>query len=232
MRHGAWLVSRRRPHGKGGNVTAAAEAAVGEFGDQDTVLLCDADLGESAGELVALVRAVETGECDLAIGGFAQPRGGGFGFTLRLRPPGRRAAQRRERWRRRSPGSGRCVSRRCGSCIPFAAGWGLEAGMTIDAVRSGLRVEEIALPLHHRATGRTPARVPAPRPAAPRHPAGRARPIASRSMILAIDQGTTGSTCIVFDERGPPARALATASSSSTSRGRAGSSTTPPRSGR
>jgi hypothetical protein len=41
--------------------------------------------------------------------------------------------------------------------LPFAAGWGLETGMTIDAARAGLRIEEIELPLEHRATGRTPA---------------------------------------------------------------------------
>ena len=31
LRHGARLVSRRRPHGKGGNVTAAAEAMLSEI---------------------------------------------------------------------------------------------------------------------------------------------------------------------------------------------------------
>jgi glucosyl-3-phosphoglycerate synthase len=41
--------------------------------------------------------------------------------------------------------------------VPFAGGWGLETGMTIDAVRAGMRVEEIELPLTHRATRRTPA---------------------------------------------------------------------------
>jgi glucosyl-3-phosphoglycerate synthase len=40
---------------------------------------------------------------------------------------------------------------------PFADGWGMEAGMTIDALRHGLRLEEIELPLAHRVTGRTPA---------------------------------------------------------------------------
>jgi hypothetical protein len=43
------------------------------------------------------------------------------------------------------------------SVLPLAAGFGLETGMTIDAVRAGLRVEEIELELAHRATGRTPA---------------------------------------------------------------------------
>ena len=156
MHHGAWLVSRRRPHGKGGNVTAAAEAAVGEFGDEDTALLCDADLGESAAWLVALVEAVEAGECDLAIGRFTEPEDGGFGFTLGY---ARRAVERLSGASVEAPLSGQRAMRisTLRGLIPFAAGWGLEAGMTIDAVRSGLRVEEIALPLRHRATGRSPA---------------------------------------------------------------------------
>jgi hypothetical protein len=41
--------------------------------------------------------------------------------------------------------------------LPFADGWGMETGMTIDAARAGFRIEEIELPLEHRATGRTPA---------------------------------------------------------------------------
>jgi hypothetical protein len=41
--------------------------------------------------------------------------------------------------------------------LPFAAGFGMEVGMTIDAVRAGHRVVEVDLDLAHRATGRTPA---------------------------------------------------------------------------
>ena len=41
--------------------------------------------------------------------------------------------------------------------LPFAHGFGMEIGMTIDAVRAGHRVSEIELDLSHRATGRTPA---------------------------------------------------------------------------
>jgi glucosyl-3-phosphoglycerate synthase len=41
--------------------------------------------------------------------------------------------------------------------IPFAAGWGLETGMTIDAVRAGKTIDEVELPLTHRVTRRTPA---------------------------------------------------------------------------
>jgi glycosyltransferase involved in cell wall biosynthesis len=156
MRHGAWLVSRRRPHGKGGNVTAAAEAAVGEFGDGDTVLLCDGDLGKSAAELVPLVEAVEEGRSDLAIGYPADPEGGGFGFTLGY---ARRAVRRLSAARLQAPLSGQRAMRisTLRRLIPFAAGWGLEIGMTIDAARSGLHLEELPLALRHRATGRTPA---------------------------------------------------------------------------
>jgi hypothetical protein len=40
--------------------------------------------------------------------------------------------------------------------LTFAHGFGMEVGMTIDAVRAGHRVSEIELELTHRATGRTP----------------------------------------------------------------------------
>jgi glycosyltransferase involved in cell wall biosynthesis len=155
MRHGAWLVSRRRPHGKGANVTATAEAAVGEFEDGATVLLCDADLDGSAGELAALVEAVEAGRCDLAVARFADSRGGGFGITLGY---ARRVVERLCGTRFEAPLSGQRAMRisTLRRLIPFAAGWGLEVGMTIDAVRAGCRVEEIELPLEHRRTGRTP----------------------------------------------------------------------------
>ena len=137
-------------------MTAAAEAAVGEFADEDTALLCDADLGESAGELVPLVNAIEAGNCDLAVAKFAHPDGGGFGFTLGF---ARRAVERLCGVRLEAPLSGQRAMRisTLRELIPLAAGWGLETGMTIDAIRAGYRLEEIELPLSHRITGRTPA---------------------------------------------------------------------------
>ena len=41
--------------------------------------------------------------------------------------------------------------------LPFAHGFGMEIGMTIDAHRAGFRVLELELDLAHRATGRTAA---------------------------------------------------------------------------
>jgi glycosyltransferase involved in cell wall biosynthesis len=39
--------------------------------------------------------------------------------------------------------------------LPFARGYGMELGMTIDAVRAGHRVREYEIDLSHRATGRS-----------------------------------------------------------------------------
>ena len=39
--------------------------------------------------------------------------------------------------------------------LPFAQGYGMEIGMTVDAVRAGYRLGEYELDLAHRATGRT-----------------------------------------------------------------------------
>jgi hypothetical protein len=38
--------------------------------------------------------------------------------------------------------------------LPFARGFGMEIGMTVDAVRAGCRVGEYEIDLEHRATGR------------------------------------------------------------------------------
>ena len=47
--------------------------------------------------------------------------------------------------------------------LPFAAGYGMEVGMTVDAVRAGYRIAELELDLEHRATGRTLSGFAAPR---------------------------------------------------------------------
>jgi len=156
MAGGARVVSRGRPHGKGANVTAAAEAALGDdVGGATPVLLCDADLAESAGRLAPLVDAVRRDECDLAIASFARRVGGGLGVAVGF---ARWAVERRSGLRMSAPLSGQRAMRAdvLRSLLPLAPGFGLEAGMDIDAVRAGYRVREIELDLDHRATGRTP----------------------------------------------------------------------------
>jgi glycosyltransferase involved in cell wall biosynthesis len=153
---GAELVSRRRPHGKGANLTAAAESAIGRLADPkpSAFLLCDGDLGDSARRLTALVEAVETGGADLAVAAFRHRIGGGFGVTLRF---ARWAIERRCGYRAEAPLSGQRAMRAdvLPQLLPFASGYGMETAMTIDAVRAGYRLQEIELDLEHRATGRS-----------------------------------------------------------------------------
>jgi Glycosyl transferase family 2 len=134
-------VLRLRARGKGQALSAAERAAA-----PGSLLLCDADL---RGDLRPLIAH----DADVAIARFSQRRGGGFGLAkgaagalIRLRC-GFRAAE---------PLSGqRAVSAAArATCFPLAPGFGCETRMTIDAVRAGLRVSELELPLEHRATGR------------------------------------------------------------------------------
>lgn len=154
MRHGAQVVSRGRAHGKGGNVTAAAEAALSELDGKATVLLCDADLASSARTLTSLVDSVEAGECDLAVAAFERREGGGLGIALGY---ARRKILELCGYVAEAPLSGQRAMRSdvLRAVLPFADDFGMEIGMTVDAVRAGYRVKEIDLPLSHRATGRT-----------------------------------------------------------------------------
>ncbi|HEX8752005.1 MAG TPA: glycosyltransferase family 2 protein [Solirubrobacterales bacterium] len=154
MAAGAQVVSRGRPHGKGGNMTAAAEAALSVDPPPSLVLLCDGDLGDSAARLGPLVAAVRGGECDLAVAAFSRRVGGGFGLAVGFAGW---AVRRLCGLEARAPISGQRALRAetLRACLPFAAGFGMEIGMTVDAVRAGHRVGEYELDLEHRASGRT-----------------------------------------------------------------------------
>jgi glycosyltransferase involved in cell wall biosynthesis len=156
LSRGVQVVSRRKPRGKGANVTAAAETVLDRADDADprTFLLCDADLGPSARELPSLVEAVARDDCDLAVGAFRDRVGGGFGIALSF---ARWAIERRCGYRAEAPISGQraMAAEVLRAVLPFAKGYGMETGMTIDAVRAGFRLREIELDLEHRATGRS-----------------------------------------------------------------------------
>jgi glycosyltransferase involved in cell wall biosynthesis len=153
MAAGARVVSRGRPHGKGANVTAAAEAVLSDGEAPALVLLCDGDLGDSAARLGPLLEAVAAGECDLAVAAFARRAGGGFGVALGF---ARWTIRRLCGFEAGAPISGQRAMRVdvLRATLPFARGYGMEIGMTVDAVRAGYRVGEYELDLTHRATGR------------------------------------------------------------------------------
>jgi glycosyltransferase involved in cell wall biosynthesis len=154
MATGAEVVSRGRPHGKGANVTAAAEAALSVPDPPRLVLLCDGDLGATAARLAPLVRAVDRGECDLAVAAFSRRAGGGFGFALGF---ARWAIRRRCGLETGAPISGQRAMRAevLRAVLPFAPAYGMEIGMTVDAVRAGYGLKEYELDLEHRATGKS-----------------------------------------------------------------------------
>jgi glycosyltransferase involved in cell wall biosynthesis len=154
MAAGAQVVSRGRPHGKGANVTAAAEAALSAAPAPRLVLLCDGDLGDSAARLAPLVAAIERGECDLAVAAFSRRVGGGFGLALGFAAW---AIRRRCGLETAAPISGQRALRAeaLRATLPLARGYGMEVGMTIDAVRAGYRLREYELDLSHRAGGRS-----------------------------------------------------------------------------
>jgi glycosyltransferase involved in cell wall biosynthesis len=153
---GAQVVSRGRAHGKGGNVTAACEAALSVVPAPRLMLLCDGDLGASAARLGPLVDAVAAGACDLAVAAFARRVGGGFGLAIGFAGW---AERRLCGFDARAPISGQRALRAdvLRDILPFARGFGMEIGMTVDAVRAGHRVGEYEVDLEHRATGRDAA---------------------------------------------------------------------------
>jgi glycosyltransferase involved in cell wall biosynthesis len=173
---GARVVRSERVIGKGGAVTDAARDALGHMlegaagasspetpassaaaiDEVPVFLLCDGDLASSAGRLRPLVDAVRRGDADLAVASFARRVGGGLGLAVGF---ARFAIRRRCGLEATAPISGQraLTARVLRRVLPLAPGFGMEIGMTIDAVRAGARVSEIELDLEHRATRRTPA---------------------------------------------------------------------------
>jgi glycosyltransferase involved in cell wall biosynthesis len=146
---GVEVVSAERRLGKGGVATMGAERLRGH-----TLVLCDGDLGASAAHLPALVDALREG--DLAIAVFARSVGGGFGIALGFAG---RVIRRLTGLELRAPISGQraLAPPVVDAVLPFARGFGMEIGMTVDAHRAGYRIVEVELPLEHRATGRDAA---------------------------------------------------------------------------
>jgi glycosyltransferase involved in cell wall biosynthesis len=156
LQEGAELVRSAVTIGKGGAMTLAAEKVMARALEPDSpvIVLCDGDLGVTARALPALAAAVRDGDLDLAIARFRVKVGGGFGFAVNF---SRWATRRLGGLELAAPISGQRALR--GSVlpvvVPFAARFGMETGMNIDAARAGLRVGEVELDLAHRATGKT-----------------------------------------------------------------------------
>jgi glycosyltransferase involved in cell wall biosynthesis len=155
---GARVARSEGPIGKGGAATLAARSALERLRPRPDAIavLCDGDLGESAELLGALVEEVRHHEADVAVAAFARRTGGGVGLAVGF---ARWAIHRRCGLRLHAPISGQRALRvqALKDALPFAAGFGMEIGMTIDVARAGYRLHEVQLDLEHHASGRTPA---------------------------------------------------------------------------
>ena len=158
-RAGAEVVRLPRNHGKAdalmsglGRVTGLRR--VGRLDDSTAVLFVDADLEASARAVGALVGPVASGEADLTIATLPAQQGsaGGHGLVVGL---ARRGIEELTGWSPKQPLSGmRCLSPAAiAAATPFARGWGVEVGMTVDVLDAGLTVLEVPCDLQHRVTG-------------------------------------------------------------------------------
>jgi hypothetical protein len=149
---GATVLRASRRRGKG----RALEEALERLPPADVWLLVDGDLGRTASRLAPLVAALREGRADVAIAAFPKLGGGGFGMVKGTAARLIRAACGFDA---REPLSGQraLTAAALAAVRPLAPGFGVEVGMTIDAVRAGLRVIEIPIEgLSHRPTGRGP----------------------------------------------------------------------------
>ncbi|WP_279065021.1 glycosyltransferase [Dermabacter hominis] len=118
------------------------------------LLFIDADMQDSASGAQPLVEAVLEDGVDMAIATLpAQEGAAGMGLVVKTARNGIRKATGFETVQ---PLSGtRCITRETWDAVqPLAAGWGVETGLTIDALHQGFWVKEIPADLTHRATGK------------------------------------------------------------------------------
>jgi len=135
------------PIGKGD----AIEGSLWRLPQADVYVLADGDLGSSAGGIEPLLDEVLAGRADMAVGALPPPATGGFGLVKRA---ARALIRKTVAFEATEPLSGqRAVTADClRACRPIARGFGMEVGLTIDAVRMGFRVREVPVDLEHRFT--------------------------------------------------------------------------------
>ncbi|MDO5739282.1 MAG: glycosyltransferase family 2 protein [Ornithinimicrobium sp.] len=151
---GVDVVRHRRNLGKAAAMATGATRAA-QLAPGAPVLFADADLQSSAGNLGVLAAPVLAGEADMTIAVLPPQHGraGGLGIVVKT---AREGISRLTGWTPTQPLSGqRCLTREAlDQAQPFAQGWGVEVGLTIDVMRAGGRVMEVPCLLQHRVTGR------------------------------------------------------------------------------
>jgi hypothetical protein len=151
---GAEVAHHDRRRGKAAAMTTGAAAAFSAGYTSESLLFLDADLEGSAANAGPLIGPVLAGRADMTIAVLPPADGGGgHGFVTRLATAGIAQASG---WHPVAPLSGqRCIRRELfDAVLPLARGFGVETGLTIDALRQGARVVECPADLTHRVTGK------------------------------------------------------------------------------
>lgn len=113
------------------------------------LLFIDGDMGASAVQAAPLAKAVLNDGVDMAIA-LLPPQDGASGFGIVVRTA-RKGIMKATNFEALQPLSGtRCITRQTWDEVqPLAKGWGVETGLTIDALDKGFWVKEIPCDLHH-----------------------------------------------------------------------------------
>lgn len=149
---GAKVVRLFGNHGKG----SALEAGAARVADADIILLLDGDLAQTASQGELLLAPLLAGDADMAIAAFPPAQGkAGFGLVKGLARSGIRVLGGAP-FEASAPLSGqRALTRACLATVrPFSAGYGVEVGLTVRALRAGFRITEVSTTMSHAATGR------------------------------------------------------------------------------
>lgn len=143
------VIVHPRNKGKGAALTEGWKRA-----QNGIVVFLDADLGESARYVGQLLPPLQEGAADMVIAKLPRPQTkGGWGLVRRI---ARFGIHRLSGYTTDSPLSGQRAMRRevLEAAGNLADRFGIEVGLTIDAVRGGFRVMELEMPFRHRETGR------------------------------------------------------------------------------
>lgn len=148
-RYADQVVRLGKHRGKGAALAEGIRHARG-----DILLFLDADLEEHAKLSGSLLEPILKGEADMTIARFPAPiRKGGFGLVKGLARSGVRRLTGKTIHATLS--GQRALRREVISRLSyFPIGFGIELGLTVQALRAGFRVQEVPLPMRHRETGR------------------------------------------------------------------------------
>ena len=140
----------RLQHNKG--KSAALMAGVRES-NSDFILMLDADIGATAGEITKLIDAYPVGQnaCVVALFPVVPGRGGGLGLAVRV---ARTASNIMGGWRMMAPLSGQRLLRRdtLEKIFPLPYGFGLETAMNVRLGKAKVRLIEVQTQMDHRVT--------------------------------------------------------------------------------